>query len=506
MKKHVIILHSDQQRYDSLGCNGNVYARTDNIDALAADGCNFSRHISANPTCMPSRASLLTGLYVPGHGVSSNGMPLWRRDSSGSSDSDNLAMELFNVKVQDKVPTMADILGDNGYQTALFGKLHLQPHLADVEHEFYESYSLWEKPETEELNEPYYGFVTKQIILGHGEAPCGHNRGHYGRWLRREHPELIDLVNPGEDANTRTKNSRDDIFISKIPSEVHNSMWLADRACKYLGDHQDDEAPIFMFVGFPDPHHPFSAPEDIANEFMDMPLPEFADKKAMKGKKAEAAMTIMDKTSATDEEVAMAYRLTSASIHLIDKAVGQIIDQLKALGIYEDSTIIFTSDHGDFLGDYHMLCKGNIAYDNLLHLPFIIKGSSDVSLPKTMDMPMSNVDVLPTVFDMIGVDKPAHTQGVNIFEATDNQPMVTCYGVTHKDRNISLYDHTYRYTFYIESKEEELYNHQEDPKELNNLADDPTDSMRIICDRFKAKLLEKHVECDLGIFNHYGLW
>lgn len=506
MKKHVIILHTDQQRYDSLGCNGNIHARTPNIDSLAADGCNFSRHISANPTCMPSRSSFFSGLYVPAHGVSSNGIPLWRRDSEGESGSDALSKELFNVTLPNKVPTMADLLGQAGYQTALFGKLHLQPHLADEEHHFYESYNEWLKPETESWNKPYYGFQTKEIILGHGEAPCGYNRGHYGRWLQKNHLEVLDLVKPGEDANTRTKTSRDDIFISKIPSKYHNSMWLADRACDYLEQHQQDEQPMFMFVGFPDPHHPFSAPEDVAKDFMDLPLPEFACETDIKGLRASPAMEAMDKASSSDEEIAMAYRLTMASIHLIDRAVGQIIAQLKALGIYEDSVIVFTSDHGDYLGDCHMLCKGNLAHNNLVNVPFILKGAGDDPLPKQIDQAMSNVDVLPTIFKMIGVETPEYTQGVNIFEASENKPMVTGFSVLHSERNLSLYDDRYRYTYYPELKEEELYDHLVDPKELNNLAYEPTEASKNLCSEFQRQLLDKHVVCDIGIFNHYGLW
>jgi len=342
------------------------------------------------------------------------------------------------------------------------------------------------------------------MILGHGEAPCGYNRGHYGRWLRREHPEMLDLVNAGSDANTRTKTSRGDIFISKLPSEVHNSMWLADRTCDYLEGHHGDDKPIFMFVGFPDPHHPFSAPEDVAIDFMDMPLPDFADKEAMIGRRATPAMEAMDKASATDDEVAMAYRLTMASIHLIERAVGQITDKLKALGIYDDSVILYTSDHGDYLGDCNMLCKGNVAHNNLVHVPFILKGT-DESLPKTYRKPMSNVDVLPTVFDMIGVTPPEYVQGVNIFTKA-SRPMVTCGSVKHSERNLSLYDETYRYTYYPELGEEELYNHWEDPNELNNLAWHGDDQTKAICAGFKAEVLEKHVASDLGIFGHYGLW
>ncbi len=508
MKKNVIILHTDQQRYDSLGCNGNPDAKTENIDALAKDGCRFTRHISTNPTCMPSRASLFTGLYVPGHGVSSNGIPLWRRAKGGASKSDEYSMKLFGIKVEDKIPTLADKLGECGYHTALFGKLHLQPHLADASNNFYENNNSWEDHEIENDNQEFYGFQTKKIILGHGEQVCEYNRGHYARWLSKNYPEIAKLTIPGEDTNTTLPGAREDIYLSKIPSEYHNTMWLADEACQYIDSTCEQEAPMFMFVGFPDPHHPFTPPMDIAKEFMNIPLPEFASRDKIVGEKATVSMNAMKAYHATKSDCEQAYRNTMASVYLIDKAVGKIIDHLKKKKLYDDTIIIFTSDHGDFLGDYDMLCKSNLPYHNLLHLPFILKGTKDMELPSVMDTPMSNADVVPTILSMLGIEKDAYIQGVDIFDKNNdnNMPMVTSYGVTLDGRNISLYNDTYRYTYYLDTKEEELYNHKNDIKELNNLVNDPSFDAKEICRTFKERLFEKHIECHSGIFNHYSLW
>lgn len=505
MKKNVIILHTDQQRFDSLGCNGNSEARTENIDALAADGCNFSRHITANPTCMPSRASLLTGYYAPGHGLTSNGIPLWRRPES---ESDALAGKLFGTKIEEKVPTIADRLSEEGYKTALFGKLHLEPHLANGVTEFYENYSSWEKEETVNKSEPFYGFDTHKIILGHGEQPCGYNRGHYGRWLHKHYPEIVELTNPGGDAKTSLPGERDDIYLSKIPSKYHNTMWLADETCQYLEANKDSEEPLFMFVGFPDPHHPFTPPEDISQDFMDIPLPDFASLDQVVGEKPKAMVRAIEGRHASKKDCAQAYRNTMASVHLIDIAVGQIIDQLKAQGIYDETIIVFTSDHGDYLGDFDMLAKSDLPSHNLVHIPFIIKGTKDQTLPTNCHVPMSNVDVIPTIFTMLGMDMEWDLQGVDIFDekSQSNTPMVTCYGVTGDERNISILNETYRYTYYMDSKEEELYNHVKDLKEENNLVNDPSVDVTKVCSEMKAKLFEKHIECHLGKFNHYALW
>lgn len=509
MKKNIIILHTDQQRFDSLGCNGNEHARTENIDALAQDGINFSRHIVTNPACMPSRASLMTGLYVPGHGVSSNGIPLWRRDNGCPDENNSISKRLFGVDVKDRIPTMADIFAENGYDTALFGKLHLQPHLADRSYGFYESYSSWTDEEIVTKDEPFYGFKTRKIILGHGEAPCGYNRGHYGRWLLENHPDIAAKTKPGPDVNTKEGSIRDDIYLSELPAELHNTTWLAEEACTYLEEQRDKDEPTFMFVGFPDPHHPFTPPKEISKEFEDTPLPEFTRREDIVGKKPKAVMDTINNFSADRESLALAYRYTAASVHLIDQAVGKIISKLKEMGTYDDTIIIFTSDHGDFLGDLDMICKYDVAFNNLLNVPFILKPAENgVDLPKEVDTPMSNADVLPTLMSMVGIERQSHIQGVDIFKegSEENKVMVTAYTAREPNRNISIYDKRYRYTYYLDTAEEELYDHISDKRELHNLAVIDSPQIKAICNHMKSELFRKHIESDLGIFNHYGLW
>ncbi len=405
---------------------------------------------------------------------------------------------------------MADILGQNGYHTASFGKLHFQPHLADEKYDFYESYTVWEKEETEKIEKPYYGFQTCKLILGHGEAPCGYNRGHYGRWLLREHPEVVAAVNEVSDVSTKIGSIMDDIYASKIPSELHNSMWIASEACDYLDTKKDGQQPLFIFLGFPDPHHPMTPPEDIVSEFENLPLPEFADYNRIKSPKPNAFTHYREKAFATEEEIAKGYRYTQASVFLIDKAIGQVIDKLKELGIYEDTTILFTSDHGDFMGDFDMICKYDVATYNLVHLPFIMKPANELSwnMPAVVDAPMSNVDVLPTLLAMNDIEIPDQVQGIDIREncMEQNMPMVTCSTVTGVNRNISIFDDTYRYTYYVNSGEEELYNHENDPFEYENLVTSEPEKHKEKCAEYKAKLMQKHLECEPGLYQHYGLW
>ncbi len=499
MKKHIVIFHTDQQRYDSLHCNGNKYAKTPNLDLLASEGSRFTRHIAANPVCMPSRASLFTGQYVPGHGVSSNGIPLWNRDNGVKDKNDYISERLFGIAVPKKVPTLAEMLLEQGYKTASFGKLHFEPHLADDNYGFYETYAKWEKEDTELIDKPYYGFTTYKLILGHGEAPCSYDHGHYGRYMHREHPEIIEKL--------KMAKNQGGVYASVIPSELHNTTWIAEQACDYLDSNVVEEQPIFMFLGFPDPHAAITPPSDIVADFEDLPLPEFAQLEQIKGAKAvECFKDYKSRCNTTREKAEKAYRYTQASVYLIDKAVGRVVDKLKSLGIYDDTTIIFTSDHGDFMGDFNMMGKADVAYKNLIHLPFILKPPKGLELPTVVDVPMSNADVVPTLLALNDITIPDCVQGVDIRTAQNNMPMTTCYTVSGVHRNLSIFDKVYRYTYYVNSGEEELYNHQDDPFEYENLIATQPEKYRNLCDELKSKLFIKHLECDTGLYNHYSLW
>ena len=145
------------------------------------------------------------------------------------------------------------------------------------------------------------------------------------------------------------------------------------------------------------------------------------------------------------EDCNKAYRYTMASVYLIDKAIGQIVKYLKDNNLYDDTIIIFTSDHGDFLGDFDMLRKADVAFKNLVNVPFIIKATKGTKLPDSTDIPMSNADVVPTVLKMLDIKPAEYIHGIDIFseKAKENMPMVTCGSLIGIERNISMFDDTY---------------------------------------------------------------
>ena len=469
-RKNVILLHTDQQRGDSLGCTGNPFARTPNLDRLAADGTVFTRHAACNPICMPSRASLLTGIYPPGHNVWCNGVPLNRReyvvadDSRGRQACDNPAGFV------PEPTTMADLFAAAGYDTACFGKLHLTPYLAPKEYGFQESFASWDAGAFDGWNGPYYGFRHAELVLGHGPQTC--LRGHYGVWMRENHPGLVEEVRSGRH---RGPEGLPDLFPSPVPAEAHYSAWLADRLRAWIG--KGRAAPFFAFAGFPDPHHPFAPSCDIAPEFEDIEIlpPVDPDGAGVRGSPFEPLAQL--RIAGMDPELLRrAVRYTYALVHQLDRAVGAILAALEAAGLADDTIVAFTSDHGDFLGDHGCLRKAFAASDSLLRVPLIIRAPGS-SLPGRVTPPVSACDVMPTLATLAGVAVPPGLHG------TDLVPLLAAgkaraafafsYNGDPRSTNITMYDERFRMTWYPGADFVELFDHDADPGETRNIAGGP---------------------------------
>lgn len=462
---NVLVLHTDQQRFDSLGASGNPYAHTPNLDRLAQEGTCFTRHISANPVCMPSRASLFSGLYPPAHGVWSNGIPLNRREYA------RINAQNFDIAyIYPEPQTLADLFAAAGYDTVAFGKLHLTPNLAPPSYGYPESWAVWESGALDDWHGPYYGFRYVEMTQGHGEQPC--HLGHYGRWLQQEHPEVYRRVVANAETAPRPLAEQQNLYASALPSELHNSQWLADRFRAYL-ETRSDERPFFAFIGFPDPHHPFTPPYDVVRDFEDLPVPDPVDPQGEAVRGTPLANVGRDVSHLSPEARRIIIRYTYATVALIDRAVGRILQGLEASGHAEDTIVIFTSDHGEFLGDHGRLYKAEVASESLLHVPFILRAPG-VSLPRRVDTPMSNVDVLPTVLGLAGLEVPEGLHGQDILtvleRGEEHVALAYCAGGDPSLINTTVIDARYRFTLYPRLGWAELYDHQEDPGECHNLA------------------------------------
>jgi arylsulfatase A-like enzyme len=465
-KKNVVILHTDQQRYDSLGCSGNAYARTPNLDALAAEGTLFSRHMSANPICMPSRASLMTGLYPPGHNVWTNGVPLNRHTYANVE----WGPEHWGIDVVPEPPTLADVFAEAGYDTVALGKLHLTPNLAPVSYGFPEAESTWEAEEIVDWHGPYYGFRYVDLTIGHGEQVC--RGGHYGAWLKDQHPEVLARLDARDPSTGSGAPYLRDLYTLPMRFEHHYTSWLAERFCDYLERERPGEQPFFAFVGFPDPHHPFTPCEDIEAQFHTAAVRDPSDSsgEGLVGVPARA-LAGLDITDMPEEVLWTVLRNTDAMIYQIDLAVGRILDALKVNGLWEDTVVLFTSDHGDFLGDHGRLRKGTLSSDALLHVPLLVRAPG-ADLPQRYDAPVSNCDVMPTIAKLVGIEAPPLCHGRDVFAQAASEPYALAYCANGDPRYTShtVVDQDHRMTWYPHSGYVELFDHRHDPGERVNLA------------------------------------
>lgn len=493
-QKNVLLIHTDQLRYDCLGFNGNQYALTPNLDKLAAEGTVFNRHISANPVCMPSRTSLMTGLYPPGHNVWANGIALNRQEYINANYDKN---DTKGVLVPEPL-TMADMFSKAGYKTASFGKLHLTPSLSPASSGYPEATQLWADGKMDNWHGPYYGFQYVDLTKGHGEGPCYH--GHYALWLQKEYPDIYDRVITNKGYSQQIVNGLNNLYPSPVPSRLHHSNWLADRTCSYLEDISEKEEPFFVFVGFPDPHHPFTPPSDLVEKYRDIPVkdPYDIEGQGVADYPFDQVRTGQDISELSLKDRQTIIRYTYIMIHLIDRAVGKIIEKLIETNLWKETVVIFTSDHGDHLCDHGLLGKGYTGMDSLLHLPFILRAPG-TDLPAKTDVCMSNCDVMPTLASLTGLKVSAGLHGEDITEVIksgrdsqdrEHRAMAFCANGTPESINYTIYDQNYRFTWYPEIKYHQLFDHRVDPGESNNLYTEQPELLENFKQEIKEKLLE----------------
>ncbi len=481
MKPNILWICTDQQRFDSLGCNGNSHAVTPHLDALAAEGESFDRFITAHPVCMPSRASFFTGSLPSRHGVYSNGVPLANRAYVPAAP----AREHTPPR-ESHIKTLPELLSKNGYHTRSVGKLHLTPTQASPELQHPENHWLWLEGQFDDWHGPYYGFDRVDMTLHHGEAGM---YGHYRNWLREQAPEIEASLS--EPVTERPLPGIPDLYKSRIPSELHHSTWVGNQAVSFLESEEAKEKPFFVWMSFPDPHHPFTPPATLADEFESHGYMEPASTEADLADKPSAwPKEGMSAVTQNPEAIPKIRRYTDAQIHLIDQAVGRAVAALKENGLWENTVILYTSDHGDFLGDYGMLRKCGLPCNALNRVPFLFRDpTGQVQLPQRE--PVSGVDLFPTLLDLAGVEVPHGIDGKSLVEnISGRRALIQSSGTADQNRNLTIYDAKYRLTWFPQTDEWEVYDHDVDPYERKNIFEDFRKSDAFV--QLKTEMLERH--------------
>ncbi|MCZ4354629.1 sulfatase-like hydrolase/transferase [Roseovarius aestuarii] len=474
---NVLVIMTDQQRADSLGCTGNSIVQTPNIDALARRGAVFHNHHTPHQICSPSRSTLFSGLYARHHGLTRNG-----------------------VALPEKTPLLTHDLKAAGYQTHGVGKFHFQPILAGKEHMMPDSNAFWDQPESEDWNGPFYGFDTVDILIG--ESVGATEGGHYARWLNAVAPDAAALYSP-ENALEPPPDDMDEVWKSAIPAELHYNNWIADRSCDFLKAH-DGADPFFLFVSFPDPHHPFSPPAPWCDMYdpQDIPLPSALQGELtampsyiLEGNSEEGGKSYVDflrnpgppreqgflQTTQRFSEgsLRLAIAHTYGLVSMIDDCVGRILAQLDALGMADDTLVLFSSDHGELLGDHGLIRKGPCPYRSLLRVPLVMAGPGVAKGPRSGIT--SHLDLRATLQAHLGLGQTA-TDGqsfADMLARPDAPGRDYMFAEYHPRTRMDTYNQSiltpeWRFTQYPENPAwGEMFNLRSDPGEHANLFADP---------------------------------
>lgn len=375
-RPNVLWICTDSQRWDTLGCYGNDHVSTPNIDALADNGVRFDRAYCNNPICCPSRASFLTGRYPQATGVNRGGQPI--------PEDERLITQTF---------------AEADYHCGLAGKLHISPINP------YDGIPRSEAEPLRRVDDGYAEFL-------YSASPGGNYPGdQYRRYLREK----------GLEFETERVEGSGHVSTS-LPYEHHQTGWGARKAAGFIEDADDGDQPWLFSLNLFDPHHPFDPPpeylEPYLNDLESIPPPnyeegELADKPVHQQHLRETAY--VGNAEEFDEREHRLFRAAYfAMCDAIDDAVGELLDALERTGQREDTLVVFTSDHGELLGDHGMYLKGPSFYEPSMRVPLVVSGPGTESGVES-DALVELLDLAPTLLDAAGLEHEPGMQGRSLW-------------------------------------------------------------------------------------------
>ncbi|MBN1351586.1 sulfatase-like hydrolase/transferase [candidate division KSB1 bacterium] len=495
MKPNILVIITDQQRQDHLGCYGNKIIQTPNIDRLADSGIRFNRHYVNNPLCMPGRATLFTGLTPRGHTVRTNG-----------------------INLPPQFTVLPEILNSTGYQTHLIGKLHLNCHHSKVPGMITET----ENHQALKAGKSVGGFESGEMSISHGT----HVRGAYHDWLQKK---LNGSPNPWLTIRENQGYGAEQCIYTEISEELHHSTWVANRTIDFL-KHRDSTRPFFVWCSFPDPHHPFCPPPKYAELYPPekIPVPVRRDgelddlpphfRQAYAGAQQFSGRAVNMPTKMADIQYREIIGLTYGMISLIDANVGRILNALNALQLEDETLVIFTSDHGDLMGDHWLMNKGPFHFEGLLKVPFIVRLPSSRGAGRAVDCLTSHLDFPPTILDFANMEfseenvphPPEAPLQRPALPGKSLMPILSGESFSLRDAVLVENDEDYlginlrtliterfKLTCYSDRDFGELFDLQQDPGELHNLWAAP--EFATLKNELKLRLLDElmRTECPL---------
>ncbi len=444
-RPNILWICTDQQRFDAVGCYGNEWVTTPNIDRLAADGVLFEHAYSQSPVCTPSRASFLTGRYPRTTRCRQNGQ---------------------TIPADEKLVTR--LLADVGYTCGLSGKLHLSacnPRVTRMEERIDDGYH-----EFHWMHHPDPDWPTNEYALWLRER---------GQTYRREPFEGSRWVQ------------------TSMPEEHHPTTWCAQKAINFVEAHEASDSPWLFSVNPFDPHHAFDPPREYLERYLDrlddIPPPNYTpgeldDKPVFQQREHHGAYN-SPRWYPFAEMMAEDHRLVRAAYwamcDLIDVQVGRMLDVLDRTGQRENTVVIFMSDHGEMLGDHGIYLKGSHFYDPAVRVPLVVSTPGPAVGGARSEALVELVDLAPTLLDAAGVERYAGMQGRSLWPLLSggagddpHRDDVYCeyYNAmpTHKDpaaHATMVRTRAHKLVAMHGTQPGELYDLSEDPTETHNLWD-----------------------------------
>ena len=478
-RPNIVYICADQLAAKFLNCYGGTIDSTPILKELAETGCCFDRYYATHPVCGPNRATMLTGRSAEIHGITTN-----------------------NLALSTDMPTYAHVLKANGYKTGGFGKFHQtpmnRPVPTDISWLGFDESVVSEDPKWG----PYIDWV-KEKHPDHYETTLAMTNGHSGdqrpdddmdraQGASEEQIRLKAIAYP-EIMGERINNSDwERTYVSPLPAEAHDSTFITEKGLDFIKKaHEGDNKPFFCHISYVDPHDPYDPPESYANLFdpetMEEPLPaEWRDRNI------EALENVFDKTylnyrriSGNPLSIKKFRALFHGSLKFLDDQIGRITEYLKSSGLWENTVLVFSSDHGEMLGDHDMIGKGTPHYDRGIRSPLIVAGGPVQSKGKA-DQLCSTLDLYPTFCDWAGVpseDLPP-LEGMSLAGICSPGPnskgslkQLSARGeisVSIDTAESVISDDGWRLTRYTDSGEGQMFDLKNDPDEQIDLYDDPS--------------------------------
>ncbi len=445
-RPNLLVITTDQQRWDWLGCHGTSGVKTPHLDALAAQGVRFTHHVTNSTVCAPARIGLATGVSPIRLGTLTNFDPL-----------------------PDHVPTYYQALRNAQYRVGAVGKL-------DLNKPDNQNGRKGNRPDTYK-----WGFTDPVEAEGKMHARGsqeGLPLGPYGWWLHEQglfETFRNDAVERNQDLLARWSRQPGDPPIrstrwyddSPLPAHAFEDAWIGRRACEWLRE-VPDEHPWHLYVSFVGPHDPFDPPTEYADRFRSAPVPA----PVLDDGIGRPTPTRLNEYGNSEDEIIAARRQYTAALAVIDDAIGDLVATLADLELADNTFVVFSSDHGEMLGD-HRLFQKHVPYEPAMRIPLIAAGPGIST--GVCDALTELVDLPPTLLELVGVEPLDDIDGRSLV------PVLANPALPHRDAVIvgehhyrAIRTRTHKYVHYVDPNydTDELFDLVTDPDETRNLIDD----------------------------------